>query len=270
MVVLIPVGGYLIGEFERRHDRLGLGVIFFTLAVLGMFSAVPDTEQALTIGAAAVPLTLLAWPKVAASVGIEGAYAAVAIFLFVTAAGGQPRASIDRRIGGMSRVPAPGAAHRRTPAEGGGHDGGDPAELAGSSAGIHTSIRLGGDLLTDSGQIQRHAPGCDHHPRRLRPGGRRGAVCGVTCPRACRDRSQSLLNWLSRGPITIPSHVEEAPWHWRARRRRHGGVAHDWRVVAACLRADHSGERVRWRLIPFLAVATQTTLRYGSIPPTRL
>jgi hypothetical protein len=91
MVVLIPVAGFLIGEFERRHDRLGLGVIFFTLAVLGMFSAVPDTEQALTIGAAAVPLTLLAWPKVAASVGTEGAYAAVAIFLFVTAEGGGAR-----------------------------------------------------------------------------------------------------------------------------------------------------------------------------------
>jgi hypothetical protein len=91
MAVLIPVAGFLIGEFESRHDRLGLGVIFFTLAVLGMFAAVPDTEQALTMGAAAVPLTLLAWPKVAASVGLEGAYAAVAIFLFVTAAGGGSR-----------------------------------------------------------------------------------------------------------------------------------------------------------------------------------
>jgi hypothetical protein len=91
MAVLIPVAGFLISEFESRYDRLGLGVIFFTLAVLGMFAAVPDTEQALTIGAAAVPLTLLAWPKVAASVGTEGAYAAVAIFLFVTAVGGGAR-----------------------------------------------------------------------------------------------------------------------------------------------------------------------------------
>lgn len=91
IAALIPLGGFLIGEFERRHDRLGLGVIFFTLAVLGMFAAVPDTEQALIIGAAAVVLTLLAWPKVAASVGAEGAYAAVAVFLWITAEGGGSR-----------------------------------------------------------------------------------------------------------------------------------------------------------------------------------
>jgi hypothetical protein len=91
MALLVPIAGFLIGEFERRHDRMGLGVIFFTLAVLGMFAAVPDTEQALIISAAAATLTLLAWPKVAASVGVEGAYAAVAIFLWVAAAGGVSR-----------------------------------------------------------------------------------------------------------------------------------------------------------------------------------
>jgi hypothetical protein len=91
IAVLIPLGGFLIGEFERRHEHLGLGVIYFTLAVLGMFAAVPDTEQALIIGAAAVVLTLLAWPKVAASVGTEGAYTAVAVFLWITAEGGTAR-----------------------------------------------------------------------------------------------------------------------------------------------------------------------------------
>ena len=91
MVVVIPLGGFLISDFELRYDRMGLGVIFFTLAALGIFAAVPDTEEALVITAAAVPITLLAWPRVTISLGSEGAYLAVAMFLWVTAAGGGGR-----------------------------------------------------------------------------------------------------------------------------------------------------------------------------------
>ena len=91
MMVLIPLGGFLISDFELRHDRMGLGVVFLTLAVLGVFAAVPDTEEALVLMAAAVPITLLAWPRVRISLGSEGAYLAVATFLWVAAAGGGGR-----------------------------------------------------------------------------------------------------------------------------------------------------------------------------------
>ena len=91
MAVLIPVAGFLINDFETRHDRLGLGLIFFTLAVLGSFAAVPDTEQVLVLTAASLAITLLAWPKVAVSLGMEGSYVAVAALLWVTAAGGGGR-----------------------------------------------------------------------------------------------------------------------------------------------------------------------------------
>lgn len=91
IAVLIPVAGYLISDFEMRHDKLGLGVIFFALATLGAFAAVPDTEQALVIGAASVVVVLLAWPWVDASLGTEGGYAAVAMFLVVIASGGEGR-----------------------------------------------------------------------------------------------------------------------------------------------------------------------------------
>ena len=91
MAVLIPVGGFLINDFETRNQRLGLGVIYFTLAVLGTFAAVPDTEQALVLMAAALPITLLAWPKVAVSLGMEGSFVAVGAFLWVAAAGGGGR-----------------------------------------------------------------------------------------------------------------------------------------------------------------------------------
>ena len=91
IAILIPVAGYLISDFEMRHDRMGLGVIFFALATLGAFAAVPDTEQALIITAASVVVVLLAWPWVAASLGVEGGYAAVAVFLIVVASGGEGR-----------------------------------------------------------------------------------------------------------------------------------------------------------------------------------
>jgi hypothetical protein len=91
MAVLIPVGGFLINDFETRYERLGLGVVFYTLAALGTFAAVPDTEQALVLIAAALAVTLLAWPKVAVSLGAEGSFVAVAVLLWVAAAGGGGR-----------------------------------------------------------------------------------------------------------------------------------------------------------------------------------
>lgn len=91
IAVLIPVAGYLISDFETRYDRMGLGVVFFTLAALGAFAAVPDTEQALVLIATALPITLLAWPKVAVSIGMEGSFVAVAVLLWVTTAGGGGR-----------------------------------------------------------------------------------------------------------------------------------------------------------------------------------
>jgi hypothetical protein len=91
MAVLIPVGGFLINDFETRNQRLGLGVVYFTLAALGTFAAVPDTEQALVLIAVALPVTLLAWPKVAVTLGMEGSFVAVAVLLLVAAAGGGGR-----------------------------------------------------------------------------------------------------------------------------------------------------------------------------------
>jgi hypothetical protein len=91
--ILVPVGGFLANDFEKRHERMGLGVIFFALATLGAFAAVPDTEQILVITAAMLPLTLLAWPKVAASLGSEGSFLAIAVLIWVVAAGGEGRPS---------------------------------------------------------------------------------------------------------------------------------------------------------------------------------
>lgn len=97
---LTPVVGYLMSDFEKRNSVLGLGVISFTLASIGVFLSIPDTEWALVLVAASVLLALLAWPKALASLGVAGCYAAFAVYVTVTAEGGAARpASI---VGGLS------------------------------------------------------------------------------------------------------------------------------------------------------------------------
>lgn len=91
IVVLVPVCGYLITDFEMRYRRMGLGMIFYGLAALGVFVAVPDTEWARVLTAAAIPVVFIAWPRVGISLGVEGAYVATAVLILVSAQGGEPR-----------------------------------------------------------------------------------------------------------------------------------------------------------------------------------
>lgn len=91
MIVLIPLAGLAINDFEKRHSGMGLGVIFYALAVFGLFAGVPDTEWAVALLAVSATLSFLAWPKVAGSLGPEGTYLAVALFLWVAAQGGAAR-----------------------------------------------------------------------------------------------------------------------------------------------------------------------------------
>jgi hypothetical protein len=91
IAVVIPLAGFLITDFERRHSQLGLGVIFYAIAVFGAFAAVPDTEWAVALLAVVFPISFLAWPRIAVSLGIEGAYLAVAVFTWVIAQGGGGR-----------------------------------------------------------------------------------------------------------------------------------------------------------------------------------
>lgn len=91
IVVLVPLGGYLISDFERRYEGVGLGVVFFTLAALGVFVSVPDTEWPRALIATSVPLTFLVWPRVSMGFGSEGGYLCVAVLMLAAAHGGGPR-----------------------------------------------------------------------------------------------------------------------------------------------------------------------------------
>lgn len=88
---MTPLVGYMMSDFEKRNSGLGLGVIFFSIASIGVFLSVPDTEWVLVLIAASIPLTFLAWPKAQASLGVAGCYAAFAVYLTVAAEGGAPR-----------------------------------------------------------------------------------------------------------------------------------------------------------------------------------
>jgi hypothetical protein len=96
----VPVAGHLGQEFDSRYGHLGLGVLFFGLACLGTFLAVPDTELPRALMAAAFPIMFLAWPKVRVSLGRTGTFAAVGVFAISTVNGGVGRSASV--IGGMA------------------------------------------------------------------------------------------------------------------------------------------------------------------------
>jgi hypothetical protein len=89
----IVIGGWLLADFDTRWRRQPLGPPLLAVSVAGVYSTVPDTEQALVALGAALPLAFLAWPWPLASLGRAGAYAACGSLLWIVAAGGVGRGS---------------------------------------------------------------------------------------------------------------------------------------------------------------------------------
>jgi hypothetical protein len=85
--VVIVAGTLVVGataaDVDRRTARLGVGPLLFVIAVVGIYFTVPDTELVRAMVGVALPLVLLAWPYTAAALGAGGAYAAVALLLWV-------------------------------------------------------------------------------------------------------------------------------------------------------------------------------------------
>jgi hypothetical protein len=91
--VAIVVGGFLLADFDARWRRQGLGPVLVAISVVGIYTTVPDTEQAMVALGAALPLAFLGWPWPLGSLGRAGAYAAIGALLWVVAAGGVGRGS---------------------------------------------------------------------------------------------------------------------------------------------------------------------------------
>jgi hypothetical protein len=100
VVIGTALGGTLVADFDHRHAKRGWAVVMFAVSVVGVYFTVPDTERALVLLGASLPLVLLGWPFAFASLGSVGAYPAVGALAWTAAFEGLGRpASI---VGGIA------------------------------------------------------------------------------------------------------------------------------------------------------------------------
>jgi hypothetical protein len=91
VVFTVVVGGTLVADFDRRHHQRGWSVVMYAVSVAGVYFTVPDTERALVLLGASLPLLLLGWPVALASLGTTGAYPAVGALAWMAAVEGRGR-----------------------------------------------------------------------------------------------------------------------------------------------------------------------------------
>jgi hypothetical protein len=90
---VIVLGAWLLSDLDFRWRDRGLGPVLLAVSLAGVFSTVPDTEQALAAFGVSLPLALLSWPWPLAWIGRAGAYAAAGSLVWVVATGGVGRGS---------------------------------------------------------------------------------------------------------------------------------------------------------------------------------
>jgi len=118
--VTTAAGAALVADFDRENARSGLGPVLLAVTALGMYTTVPDTEQAAVLVGATLPLALLGWPKPLASLGAPGAAATVGLVVWTASVGGRgrPGAIVGAMacLGVMLLEPLVRRAFRRRPA----------------------------------------------------------------------------------------------------------------------------------------------------------
>jgi hypothetical protein len=92
VVFTVVVGGTLVADFDRRHHERGWSVVMYAVSVVGVYFTVPDTERALVLLGASLPILLLGWPLALASLGV-GSYPAVGALAWIAAVEGLGRRS---------------------------------------------------------------------------------------------------------------------------------------------------------------------------------
>jgi hypothetical protein len=92
LVATIALGGALVAAADSEYRHLGLGPVLILVSMAGAYATVPDTEQAVIVFGAAVPLAVLGWPWPLASLGRSGASAAVGLLAWVAVTDGSARA----------------------------------------------------------------------------------------------------------------------------------------------------------------------------------
>jgi hypothetical protein len=90
LVGAVIVGGApLVTGFDRDHP--GWGPPFLALSVLGVLGTVPDTEAALVLAGAALPVAVLGWPFRLARLGSAGSLASLGLVCWMVGWGGGGR-----------------------------------------------------------------------------------------------------------------------------------------------------------------------------------
>ncbi len=100
VAVSIPILAMLTADFDARYRARAVGPGVFVLATVGVFFAVPDTEQAVVLMGVAVPFLFLTFPTPIASLGVPGSFAVVAAFAWTVAMGsrGHPRVAVPALV----------------------------------------------------------------------------------------------------------------------------------------------------------------------------
>jgi hypothetical protein len=156
----IVVGGWLVATVDASWRREGLGPVLLAISVAGVYTTVPDTEQALVALGAALPLALLGWPWPLAALGRAGAYAATGALCWVVAAGGTARGSAI--VGGVACLGLfalePAARLLAAGRTGGPEDGprgrwAAPAAVAGHLVLVYVAARVAGLRSTVAGAV---------------------------------------------------------------------------------------------------------------------
>lgn len=92
LVATVAVAGALVGAADHDYRHLGLGPILMLATLAGAYATLPETERALIVLGAALPLVALGWPWPLASLGRAGASATVGLLAWVAVIDGSARA----------------------------------------------------------------------------------------------------------------------------------------------------------------------------------
>jgi hypothetical protein len=85
VALAVPIAGALVAESDQRYAARALATPLFSIASVGVFFAVPDTEHAIVLLMVSAPFVFLSSPRPLAALGPSGAFAVVALLMWVLA-----------------------------------------------------------------------------------------------------------------------------------------------------------------------------------------